>query len=50
MKLTRLRKVTFKGLEYKPLLKELQRCFRPEVEICVELGGAEERCKISPKA
>jgi len=49
MTLTRLRKVTFKGLDHKPLLEELQRCFRPNVEICVELGRVEERCKILPK-
>jgi len=49
MKLTRLRKVTVKGLDYKSLLEELQKCFRPNVEICVELGSVEERCKIRPK-
>jgi hypothetical protein len=49
MKLIRLRKVTIKGLDCKPLLEELQKCFRPNVEICVELGSVEERGKILPK-
>lgn len=48
MKLTRLRKVTVKGLDHQPLLAELQRCIKPDVEIKVELGRVEERCKILP--